>query len=83
MMYWPTASSSIYDYLVTGEMREIRENASPPASGVAGDLRLRRARPTDLEPHPSNGTATSYAYDGGSRLTSLAHNFGGNGNDLA
>ena len=71
-----------YDYLVTGEMKTIRENGAASGIGVLATFDY-----DDLGRRSSlvrgNGTATSYGYDPASRLQLLQHDLAGAAQDLS
>jgi RHS repeat-associated protein len=70
---WPDSFHIDYDYFVTGEMMDVRENGATSGIGllatfVYDDL----GRRTTLT--RGNGTVTSYQYDNATRLQQLTHN---------
>jgi RHS repeat-associated protein len=70
-----------YDYLVTGEVTQVRENGATSGVGVLAtygydDLR-RRTSVTY-----GNGASQAYSYDAVSRLASLTNDLGGTASDL-
>ena len=70
-----------YEYLVTGEMKTVREQGATSGAGVLAaygydDL----GRRTSLT--RGNGAVTSWGYDPVSRLTSLAHDLANTANDV-
>ncbi|HYG47262.1 MAG TPA: hypothetical protein VD846_04890, partial [Allosphingosinicella sp.] len=71
-----------YDYLVTGEMKAIRENGAASGIGVLATFNY-----DDLGRRiglvRGNGTATSYGYDTASRLQLLQHDLAGTLQDLS
>jgi RHS repeat-associated protein len=83
MTGWPDGLYVTYEYLVTGEMTAIRENAATSGIGVLAtysyDNLGRRIGITR-----GNGTTSSYGFDNASELTSLSHNldFAGTAHDL-
>lgn len=74
---WHDGAFVSYDYLVTGETTEIRENGAGALGTYAYDD---LGRCTSLT--RGNGTVTNYAYDPASRLTSLGHDFAGTMHDV-
>jgi RHS repeat-associated protein len=69
------------EYLVTGEMKAIRENGAASGLGVVAAFGYDdRGRRTSLT--RGNGVVTSYAYDAASRLDSIAHDLADSENDL-
>lgn len=75
-MTWPDGFYVSYDYLVTGELADVRENGATSGIGVLAtysydDL----GRRTTLT--RGNGTVTSYQYDSVSRLQQLTHDLSG------
>lgn len=80
-MTWPDSFYVDYDYLLTGELRAIREYGASSGAGVLAvygydDL----GRRTSLA--RGNGVVTSYGYDAVSRLNSLTHDLAGTGSDV-
>jgi len=71
-----------YDYLVTGEMKAIRENGALSGIGVLATFDY-----DDLGRRVSvvrgNGTTTSYGYGSAPRLQLLAHDLAGAAHDLS
>lgn len=65
-----------YDYDNTGAMTSVEENGTTSLATYAYDDLGRRASLT-----MGNGAVTTYGYDGGSRLTSLAHDLSGTVHD--
>jgi RHS repeat-associated protein len=77
---WPDGFYVNYDYLVTGEMIDVREKAATSGVGVLAtytydDL----GRRTSLT--RSNGTVSSYQYDGISRLQQITQDLSGTAAD--
>lgn len=70
-----------YDYLVTGEMTKIRENAASSGIGVLATFVYDDLGRRTLLTY-GNGVTKSYTYDAVSRLTSLTANLAGTANDL-
>jgi RHS repeat-associated protein len=69
------------DYLVTGEMSQIRENGASSGVGLLATFSYDDiGRRTALT--RGNGLATNYGYDPVSRLSSLAHGFAGTTHDV-
>lgn len=78
---WPDAFYATYDYLVTGEVTAIRENGAASGIGVLGTYAYDNlGRRTSLT--RGNGTVTSYVWDTGSRLSSLAQDVAGTTQDV-
>lgn len=73
-----------YDYLVTGEMTEIRENATAVGSGVLAKYAYDdRGRRVSLARNNGTAMTTTYSYPANdARLSQLAHNLSGTANDL-
>jgi len=70
-----------YDYLVTGEVTNIRENGATSGAGLLGTYAYDdRGRRTSLT--RGNDAVTSYSYDNVSRLTQLVENVSGTSHDL-
>jgi RHS repeat-associated protein len=81
---YPDGFVADYTYLVTGEMKEIRQptlllfgTPPPPLATFGYDDLGRRSSITRV-----NGATTSYSYDPVSRLSQLSHDPAGTANDL-
>jgi RHS repeat-associated protein len=81
-MTYPGSSLYInYDYLITGELKAIRENGATTGTGVlASFVYDDLGRRTQLT--RGNGRTTSYSYDTASRLSQLAQDLSGTSHDL-
>jgi RHS repeat-associated protein len=73
-----------YDYLLTGEMTEIRENSATVGTGVLAKYAYDdRGRRTSLARNGGTAMTTTYSYPtNDARLSQLAHNLSGTANDL-
>lgn len=78
---WPDGLAINYDYLTTGEVSAVRENGATSGVGVLGAYAYDNlGGRTSLT--RGNGTVTSYAFNPLSRLSSLAHDIAGSGQDV-
>jgi RHS repeat-associated protein len=80
MLKWPDGFYVNCDYLLTGEMADIRENGATSGIGMLAtfsydDLGRRTALTR------GNGTTTTYSYDGASRLQQLTQDLAGTTTD--
>lgn len=75
-MRWQDGLTINYDYLVSGEMKSIKENGTVALADFEYDNLGRRTRLVR-----GNGTSTNYTYDTGSQMTQLLNNVGGTVND--
>lgn len=73
---WHDGFHVTYDYLVTGEMRSIRENGNFTLASFDYDNLGRRTRLVR-----GNGTQTDYVFNAGSELTQLRNDLAGTAND--
>jgi RHS repeat-associated protein len=79
---WSDGFFVTYDYLVTGEMKTVREYGAGSGVGVLATFSYDDlGRRTGLV--RGNGTATSYGYDPASRLQLLSHDLAGAAHDLS
>jgi RHS repeat-associated protein len=77
---WPDGLYVGYDYLLTDEMLDIRENGATSGVGLLATFSYDNlGRRTALT--RGNGTVTSYLYDGASRMTQLNQDLAGTATD--
>jgi RHS repeat-associated protein len=79
---WPDAYYAAYEHDLYGEITAIRENGATSGAGVlATYVWTNLGLLSSVARADGAGAATTYGYDAFARLTSLAHNASGSGDD--